>query len=57
MQSFEGADIVRGEGGNDTVSAGKGDAADVVDGGPGVDRIPDVDADYSRGAGHSFSVW
>ena len=42
-----------GEGGDDSVSAGKeepdANAADVVDGGPGFDAIPAVDADYNRG--------
>jgi Ca2+-binding RTX toxin-like protein len=58
--SFEGADVVRGEGGNDSVSAGKeepaANAADVVDGGPGFDSIPDVDADYNRGFDDDVSV-
>ena len=60
MQSFEGPDTVRGEGGDDSVSAGKEEpetnAADVVDGGPGFDRIPDVDADYNRGFDDNVSV-
>ena len=60
MQSFEGPDIVRGEGGDDSVSAGKeepeANAADVVDGGPGFDRIPDVDADYNRGFDDNVSL-
>jgi RTX calcium-binding nonapeptide repeat (4 copies) len=60
MQSFEGADVVRGEAGDDSVSAGKeepdANAADVVDGGPGFDQIPDVDADYNRGFDDDVSV-
>jgi hemolysin type calcium-binding protein len=60
MQSFEGPDVVRGEGGDDSVSAGKeepaANVADVVDGGPGFDRIPDVDADYNRGFDDPVSV-
>jgi Ca2+-binding RTX toxin-like protein len=60
MQSFEGPDVVRGEGGDDSVSGGKeepdANAADVVDGGPGFDRIPDVDADYNRGSDDDVSV-
>ena len=60
MQSFSGPDVVRGEGGDDSVSAGKEEpetnAADVVDGGPGFDRIPDVDADYNRGFDDNVSV-
>ena len=60
MQSFEGPDTVRGEGGDDSVSAGKeepdANAADVVDGGPGFDSIPDVDADYNRGFDDNVSV-
>lgn len=60
MQSFEGPDVVRGEGGDDSVSAGKeepdANAADVVDGGPGFDTIPDVDADYNRGLDDDVSV-
>ena len=60
MQSFSGPDVVRGEGGDDSVSAGKEEpatnAADVVDGGPGFDRIPDVDADYNRGFDDNVAV-
>ena len=60
MQSFQGPDTVRGEGGDDSVSAGKeepaANAADVVDGGPGFDQIPDVDADYNRGFDDNVSV-
>ena len=60
MQSFSGPDVVRGEGGDDSVSAGKEEpetnAADVVDGGPGFDRIPEVDADYNRGFDDNVSV-
>jgi len=60
MQSFEGPDDLFGEGGNDSVSAGKeepdANAADVVHGGPGFDRIPDVDADYNRGFDDDVSV-
>lgn len=60
MQSFSGADTVRGEGGDDSVSAGKeeplANAADVVDGGPGFDSIPDVDADYNRGNDDNVTV-
>jgi hypothetical protein len=60
MQSFEGPDVVRGEGGDDSVSAGKeepdANAADVIDGGPGFDRIPEVDADYNRGSDDDVSV-
>ena len=60
MQSFEGPDSVFGEGGDDSVSAGKGEpeanSADVVDGGPGFDTIPDVDADYNRGFDDNVSV-
>jgi hemolysin type calcium-binding protein len=60
MQSFEGPDVVRGEGGDDSLSAGKEEpetnAADVVDGGPGFDRIPDLDADYNRGFDDNVSV-
>ena len=60
MQSFEGPDVVRGEGGDDSLSAGKEEpetnAADVVDGGPGFDSIPDVDADYNRGFDDNVSV-
>ena len=60
MQSFEGPDTVRGEGGDDSVSAGKEEpetnVADVVDGGPGFDRIPDVDSDYNRGFDDNVSV-
>ena len=60
MQGFEGADVVRGDGGDDSVSGGKEEpetnAADVVDGGPGVDSIPDVDADYNRGYDDDVSV-
>jgi hypothetical protein len=60
MQSFEGEDVVRGEGGDDSVSAGKeepdANAADTVDGGPGFDQIPAVDADYSRGSDDDVSV-
>jgi Ca2+-binding RTX toxin-like protein len=60
IQSFEGADAVLGEDGDDSVSAGKeepeANAADTVDGGPGFDRIPDVDADYNRGFDDDVSV-
>lgn len=60
MQSFEGPDTVRGEGGDDSVSAGKeepeANSADVVDGGPGFDSIPDVDADYNRGFDDNVSL-
>jgi Ca2+-binding RTX toxin-like protein len=60
MQGFEGWDTLRGGAGNDSVSAGKEEpatnAADVVDGGPGFDRIPDVDADYNRGFDDDVSV-
>ena len=60
MQAFEGPDVVRGEAGDDSVSAGKeepdANAADVVDGGPGFDQIPDVDADYNRGFDDDVSV-
>jgi hypothetical protein len=60
MQSFEGPDVVRGEGGDDSVSAGKeepdANAADVLDGGPGFDQIPDVDADYGRGSDDDVTV-
>lgn len=60
MQSFEDEDVVRGEGGDDSVSAGKeepdSNAADVVDGGPGFDQIPAVDADYGRGFDDDVSV-
>jgi hypothetical protein len=60
MQSFEAPDVVRGEGGDDSVSAGKeepdANAADVIDGGAGFDRIPDVDADYNRGSDDDVSV-
>jgi hypothetical protein len=60
MQSFEGPDVLRGEGGDDSLSAGKEEpetnAADVIDGGPGFDRIPDVDADYNRGFDDNVSV-
>lgn len=60
MQSFSGADFVYGEGGDDSVSAGKeepaANAADVIDGGPGFDSIPDVDADYNRGFDDNVSV-
>ena len=60
IQSFAGADIVRGEAGDDSVSAGKeeplANAADVVDGGDGVDTIPNVDADYNRGTDDDVSV-
>ena len=60
MQSFAGPDVVRGEGGDDSVSAGKEEpatnAADVVDGGPGFDRIPEVDADYNRGFDDNVAV-
>src|SRR5829696_1355495 len=60
MQAFEGPDVVRGEAGDDSVSAGKEEpdpnAADVVDGGPGFDQIPDVDADYNRGFDDDVSV-
>jgi Ca2+-binding RTX toxin-like protein len=60
MQAFSGPDVVRGEAGDDSVSAGKEEpapnAADVLDGGPGFDRIPDVDADYNRGFDDNVSV-
>jgi Ca2+-binding RTX toxin-like protein len=60
IQSFEGEDAVYGEGGDDSVSAGKeepdANAADIVDGGPGFDQIPAVDADYSRGSDDDVSV-
>src|SRR5829696_10116483 len=60
MQAFEGPDVVRGEAGDDSVSAGKEEpdpnAADVVDGGPGFDQIPDVDADYNRGNDDNVTV-
>jgi Ca2+-binding RTX toxin-like protein len=60
MQAFSGPDVVRGEAGDDSVSAGKEEplpnAADVVDGGPGFDRIPDVDSDYNRGFDDNVSV-
>jgi Ca2+-binding RTX toxin-like protein len=60
MQAFSGPDVVRGEAGDDSVSAGKeepaANAADVLDGGPGFDRIPDVDADYNRGFDDNVSV-
>ena len=60
MQGFEGADVLRGDGGDDSVSGGKEEpetnAADVVDGGPGFDSIPDVDADYNRGYDDDVSV-
>jgi Ca2+-binding RTX toxin-like protein len=52
MEANEGPDTVRGEGGNDSVSAGKEEpapnAADVVDGGPGFDTIPNLVNDYNR---------
>jgi RTX calcium-binding nonapeptide repeat (4 copies) len=60
MQAFEGADAVLGEDGDDSVSAGKeepeANAADTLDGGPGFDQIPDVDADYNRGFDDDVSV-
>src|SRR5215210_1351904 len=60
IQSFMGADTVRGEGGDDSVSAGKEEpatnVADVIDGGPGFDSIPAVDADYNRGFDDNVSV-
>ena len=60
MQSFEGEDVVLGEGGDDSLSAGKeepdANAADVVDGGAGFDRMPAVDNDYSRGFDEDVSV-
>ncbi len=60
MQSFEGEDVVRGEGGDDSLSAGKeepsANASDIVDGGPGFDRMPAVDNDYSRGFDEDVSV-
>ena len=52
LESHEGPDTVRGEGGDDSVSAGKeepaANAADVVDGGPGFDTIPNLVNDYNR---------
>jgi hypothetical protein len=60
MQSNEGEDVVRGEGGDDSVSAGKEDpepdVADVVDGGPGFDAIPDAPSDYNRGTTDDVTV-
>ena len=60
MQAFEGADFVYGEGGDDSVSAGKeeplANKADVLDGGPGFDSIPTVDADYNRGFDDDVTV-
>ena len=60
MQSFSGPDTVRGEAGDDSVSAGKEEpatnSADVIDGGPGSDKIPAVDADYNRGFDDDVSV-
>jgi hypothetical protein len=60
MQSFEGEDVVQGEGGDDSLSAGKeepdANAADIVDGGAGFDRMPAVDNDYSRGFDDDVSV-
>jgi Ca2+-binding RTX toxin-like protein len=60
MQAFEGPDSVFGEDGDDSVSAGKeepeANAADTVDGGPGFDQIPHVDADYNRGFDDDVSV-
>jgi Ca2+-binding RTX toxin-like protein len=60
IQAFEGADAVLGDDGDDSVSGGKeepdANAADMVDGGPGFDRIPDVDADYNRGFDDDVSV-
>ncbi len=60
IQGFSGADLVFGEAGDDSVSAGKeeplANAADVLDGGPGFDSIPDVDADYNRGNDDDVSV-
>ena len=52
MEAHQGPDTVRGEGGNDSVSGGKEEpapnAADVVDGGPGFDTIPNLVNDYDR---------
>lgn len=60
MQGFEGTDELHGEGGDDSVSGGKEEpetnVADIVDGGPGLDSIPDVDADYNRGYDDDVSV-
>jgi hypothetical protein len=60
IQAFEGPDQVFGEGGNDSVSAGKeepeANAADRIDGGPGVDTIPLIDADYGRGFDDDVTV-
>jgi hypothetical protein len=52
LEAHQGPDVVRGEGGNDSVSGGKEEpapnAADVVDGGPGFDTIPNLVNDYDR---------
>jgi Ca2+-binding RTX toxin-like protein len=52
LDAHQGPDTVRGEGGNDSVSGGKEEpapnAADVVDGGPGFDTIPNLVNDYDR---------
>jgi Ca2+-binding RTX toxin-like protein len=60
IESNRGADTIRGEAGDDSLSAGKEEpepnVADVVDGGPGNDRIADLVPDYGRGFDDDVSI-
>ena len=60
IESNRAADTIRGEAGDDSLSAGKEEpepnAADVVDGGPGNDRIADLVPDYGRGFDDNVSI-
>jgi hypothetical protein len=51
-----GPDEIHGEAGDDSVAGGADDAADIVDGGPGFDEIPDIENDYAGGFVDDVSV-
>jgi hypothetical protein len=51
-----GPDEIHGEGGDDSVAGGADDVADIVDGGPGFDQIPDIENDYAGGFVDDVSV-
>jgi hypothetical protein len=48
LQAWGGPDTLLGQDGDDSLDGGGAGAADVLDGGPGFDSIPDAGGDYSR---------
>jgi Ca2+-binding RTX toxin-like protein len=56
IRAYDGTDEVFGESGDDTLRGGLDTVADVVDGGPGFDQIPDSGTDYNRGMAKDVSV-